>query len=171
MNKLDILIENVGDAEEQPPLPEGGIPKQWLPAWIRWTLKILSLPWILLDLHAQRLAVKWARTPYIQQGGCKQRGNCCHYIMIEKGWGILGWLFMFWHTQVIGFYKRFPQIHSYEDKQVYVMGCRHLRPDGSCGQYAFRPLVCRKWPVIEHFGHPRILKGCGFTATPRSPPQ
>jgi hypothetical protein len=170
IHPLDVLIEEVGDAEEQPPLPEGGIPRQWLPSWIRWPLKILAWPWILLDLHAQRFAAKCVRTPYIQEGGCKQRGNCCHYIMMEKGWGIIGWLFTAWHTQVIGFYKRSPEVHSYEGKQIYVMGCRHLRKDGSCGQYKFRPLVCRKWPVIEHFGHPRILKGCGFKAVPRSPP-
>ena len=30
-----------------------------------------------------------------------------------------------------------------------------------------RPAVCRKWPLIEYFGHPRILKGCGFQAVHR----
>ena len=38
--------------------------------------------------------------------------------------------------------------------------------DGSCGQYRLRPQVCRQWPVIEHFGQPKILKGCGFSSSP-----
>ncbi len=166
-HQLDLLVETVGDAKEEPPLPNEGLPRQWLPGWIRWPLKILALPWILLDYHVQCLASKFFRTPYVQVGGCKQRGNCCHYIMMEKGWGIFGWLFTAWHTQVIGFYKRMPDTQEYEGKKIYVMGCRHLRKDGKCGQYRFRPLVCRKWPIIEHFGHPRLLKGCGFRAVER----
>lgn len=164
---LDVLIEEVGDEEKQPAPPASGIPRQWLPGCIRLSLKLLALPFILLDLYAQRLAARCLRPPFKRAGECKQRGNCCHYILIERGRGIFGWLYMAWHTQVIGFYKRSPELHMYEEKEIYVMGCRHLRPDGRCGQYHVRPLVCRKWPIIEHFGHPRILKGCGFTAIPR----
>jgi Fe-S-cluster containining protein len=49
------------------------------------------------------------------------------------------------------------------------MGCRYLKQDGSCSHYRLRPSICRTWPQIEYFGHPRILKGCGFKATPRDP--
>jgi len=34
-----------------------------------------------------------------------------------------------------------------------------------------RPVVCRKWPVIEIFGQPRMLKGCGFKAIPKETPK
>ena len=50
------------------------------------------------------------------------------------------------------------------------MGCRYLREDGSCSEYRLRPQVCRQWPVIEHFGYPKILKGCGFRSNPPFPP-
>ena len=49
---------------------------------------------------------------------------------------------------------------------MHVMGCRHLRKDGSCGDYHLRPLICRQWPVIEHFGYPKVLKGCGYASDP-----
>jgi Fe-S-cluster containining protein len=93
-----------------------------------------------------------------------KRGNCCHYILIPEAKGFFGKLYYLWNTQVLGFYRRYSHEHEAEGKPIYVMGCRYLRKDGSCGQYHLRPLICRKWPIIEHFGHPRIIKGCGFTA-------
>ena len=50
----------------------------------------------------------------------------------------------------------------YEGKEMRVMGCRYLNREGMCDQYKLRPSICRQWPKIEHFGYPRILKGCGF---------
>lgn len=79
----------------------------------------------------------------------------------------MGFFFQLWNTQVNGFYLRSQETYTYEKHQVMVMGCRYLQADGSCKHYALRPMVCRKWPAIEQFGIPRILKGCGFTAVPR----
>ena len=52
---------------------------------------------------------------------------------------------------------------------MHVMGCRHLRNDGTCGDYHLRPLICRQWPVVEYFGYPKILKGCGYQSNPPYP--
>ncbi|MBS3905123.1 MAG: YkgJ family cysteine cluster protein [Simkania sp.] len=169
MIDLDQVLEEVGDATSEPKPPEEGIPKQWVPHWIRVSIRLIVLPLALLDLSMQRLARKIVRPPFIQKGGCKRRGNCCHYIMIEQGRGVFGKLYHFWNTQINGFYLRAKEPHTYEGRQVHVMGCRYLKKDGSCGNYALRPLVCRKWPMIEHFGHPRILKGCGFEVGVREP--
>lgn len=164
---MDDFIFQAGEADSPPPLPEGGIPRQWLPSFIRTPLRVFFLPFVLLDLAMQKVA-KWiVPPPYKQTGGCKRRGNCCHYILIRKPKGPFGWLYKLWNTQVNGFYPRSREVHEYEKNQVIVMGCRHLREDGSCASYRLRPMVCRKWPAIEQFGSPRILKGCGFTATPR----
>lgn len=165
--KLDDLIFQAGDTTSPPPLPENGIPKQWLPGWVRWPLRIFFLPFVLLDMAMQRFAKVLIRPPYKQVGSCKKRGNCCYYIMIRKPKGPLGWMFQFWNTQVNGFYPRSKEIYEYEKNQVLVMGCRYLQKDGSCKHYKLRPMVCRKWPMIEQFGHPRILKGCGFKAARR----
>ena len=168
LDHLEILLENVGDAVQEP--PSQAIPRQKIPSWMRKSILWTLLPFVLLDLSMQRLARKLVRPPFIQKGSCKKRGNCCHYIMIEKGTGLFGRLYYLWFTEIHGFYPRLPTPQNYEGKKVFVMGCRHLRKDGSCGHYQLRPTVCRKWPLIEHFGHPKILKGCGFKAELRNPP-
>ncbi len=164
---LDDLLESAADATEQPRSPKGGIPRQFLPKILRNALRCFVLPFVLVDYGMQRVA-KWIiRPPYKRVGACKRRGNCCHYILIAKSRTLMGRLFHFWYTQVNGFYPRMKEASIYEGKEMYVMGCRHLKKDGSCGSYRLRPMICRQWPVIEHFGVPKVLKGCGFEVKER----
>lgn len=166
-----ILVEDIerqaGEATEPPPEPSGGVPKQWLPGWIRWPLRTLILPFLLLDLCAQSLARKIIRPPYRKEGHCYQRGNCCHYLLIPEPKGLLGRFFFFWCTQINGFYLRQAKPIDCEGEKMCLMGCRYLKKDGRCAHYHYRPAICRQWPIIEYFGPPRILKGCGFRAVPR----
>jgi hypothetical protein len=164
---LETLLEDRDT--KAPPLPEKGIPCQMIPGWIRWPLRVFFLPFVLLDLKMQKLARVLIRPPYKQVGSCKRRGKCCHYIMLRNTRGIIGKLHLLWNTEINGFFLRDKEPHLFENKKVLVMGCRYLQADGSCKHYHLRPLVCRQWPVIEHFGYPRILKGCGFSAIPRTP--
>lgn len=164
---LDEILVRAEEAEAQPPPPLGGIPKQWVPWWIRQPLCLLALPWILFDLYLQKLATLIIRPPQRKEGDCLRRGNCCHYILIPEPKGLLGRLNFFFNTQIYGFYPRFSEPYEYDGTKVVVMGCRYLEKDGSCGNYKLRPVVCRKWPMIEIFGTPRILKGCGFRAVPK----
>ncbi len=164
---LDEILALAEDAEEIPPEPKGGIPKQWLPGFIRWPVRLIILPLIFLDLTAQRIARMLIRPPYKKEGKCLKRGNCCHYILVPEARGFLGKIFYFWNTQVLGFYRRKPEVYESDGKRMYVMGCRYLKKDGACGRYHLRPAVCRKWPIIEYFGYPRIIKGCGFKAVPK----
>ncbi len=166
-NDLDEILALAEDAEGPPPEPQGGIPPQWLPGWVRWPVRVILLPFILLDLAAQKIARLLITPPFKKEGKCLKRGNCCHYILVPEAKGFLGRLFYFWNTQFLGFYQRMPEVHQSDRKRVYVMGCRYLRKNGECGHYYLRPAVCRKWPVIEYFGYPRIIKGCGFKAVPR----
>lgn len=161
---LESIITQAEDATEIPPEPVGGIPKQWLPGFIRWPLRVFFLPFIWIDLAAQKVAKWLIPPPFKKQGNCLKRGNCCHYILIPEAKGLLGRVFYFWNTQILGFYRRTAHVHESEGKKIYVMGCRYLNKDGSCRHYHLRPIVCRKWPLIEYFGVPRILKGCGFSA-------
>ncbi len=165
--ELDRLLIEAGEEDKRPPEPIGGIPKQYVPGWIRWPIRVLFLPLVLLDLFTQRVARILIRTPLKQIGKCKKRGNCCYYILLAESKGIFGKLYYLWNTEILGFYRRDQQIYQSEGKRVYVMGCRYLSKEGKCMHYALRPTVCRKWPMIEYFGRPRILKGCGFTAVPR----
>ncbi|MEX0961835.1 MAG: hypothetical protein WDZ28_03145 [Simkaniaceae bacterium] len=163
MKKIDQLIEEVGQANAPPKKPMGGIPKQRLPKPLRFIFNITLLPFLHLDLFMQKIAKKIIRPPYIRVGACKKRGNCCHYILIKKQKGYLGRLFLLWHLEVNGFYKRFDETIPQEKGEFFVMGCRYLNKKGECTNYRFRPMVCRKWPVIEHFGRPQIIKGCGYS--------
>lgn len=166
---LDELLIQAAEAQEPPPPPEKGIPRQWVPFFIRQPLKWLVLPFVVIDYHMQRLARKVIRPPFKQEGKCKRRGNCCHYVLIRHSTSLIGRLFYFWYTQFLGFYPRLKKPQEYEGKRMYVMGCRYLKKDGSCAQYRLRPLICRQWPMIEHFGYPRILKGCGYHSNPPYP--
>ncbi len=166
---IDEVINKAGEAEGIPPDPPEGIPKQWLPGWIRWPIRVLLVPWLLLDLWAQKVALWIVKPPFRQVGKCLKRGNCCHYILLPEPEGILGKLNYVLNMQVNGFYPRYTDVHEYDGERVIVMGCRYLQKDGKCKHYRLRPAVCRKWPVIEHFGHPRVLKGCGFKPIPRQP--
>jgi len=164
---LDDILVQAEEDENQPPDPPGGIPRQRLPGWIRWPLRVLAMPWILLDLYAQKLAALIVRPPYRQEGSCLKRGNCCRFILLPEAKGILGRLNFLLNTELNGFYPRYKEPHEYDGKKIIVMGCRYLKKDGGCAHYHLRPVVCRRWPQIAIFGQPRILKGCGFRAVPR----
>ncbi len=161
---LNDILAAAENATEPPEDPIDGIPKQKLFSWIRWSLRILILPFLYLEVAAEKTARLIIPPPFKPVGTCKRRGNCCHYILLPEVKGFLGKLLFFWHTEVFGFYPRTKDPYEYEGKPITVMGCRYLKKNGSCSRYFFRPKVCRSWPIIEIFGVPRILKGCGYQA-------
>ena len=161
---IEDIVEEAGDMT-QPPKQKA--PRKWFPELLAIPIKLLVLPFLLLDSMAQRIARIFIRPPYKKGGKCKKRGNCCYYIMIRKSWGIFGWLDLFWHTQINGFFKRSNKIYKVNGRSFCLMGCRYLKKDGRCGNYLLRPAICRTWPRIEIFGRPETLKGCGYYAVPR----
>ena len=167
--ELDSLAEEVG--EERLTERVEKVCKQRIPAFVRWPIRLLMLPFVCLDLMMQRLARFIISPPYRKEGECLKRGNCCTYILMEDPKGILGKLYRLWNTEINGFYFRLDEPFQYGKKRVRLMGCRYLKKDGSCQHYWLRPEVCRKWPLIEHFGKPRILKGCGYRATKKKHPK
>ncbi len=167
MASLDDMLYLASIAKKAPPFPGGRLPKQWLPGFIRWPLRVLFYPFVAIDDWSQRIARKILKPPFKQVGKCKKRGNCCHYILMKKSSRFLNSLDFFLHTQVNGFFLRDQKPFPYQGKEVYVFGCRYLKEDGSCGHYRLRPSICRNWPKIEIFGTPEILKGCGFMAQER----
>ena len=58
---LDDLLFEASEATNQPPTPKGGIPKQWVPFWVRLPIKWLVLPFVLIDYFMQKIAKKITR--------------------------------------------------------------------------------------------------------------
>ena len=166
----DLLSVDPGDMTEQPPEPPGGIPKQHLPGWIRWGIRLTFAPFVILDTLMRRVATWIIRPPLKKIGYCHRRGNCCFYIRMRQYKGLLGFIQRFWATEINGFYERTPEPLEMNGHLYHLMGCRYLKKDGSCAHYRTRPGICRDWPRIEYFGHPVILKGCGYKAVHRSDP-
>lgn len=162
---MESFVSKKMDAAEVRPQDPPKIYRQKVPSWIRWPVRVLLLPYVWIDTFAQKVARLIVPPPYKKEGSCKQRGACCHYILIEKPKGLLGKLYLGWFMEFQGFYPR-DEPHVKSGKKTFVvMGCRYLQKNGRCGHYHLRPQVCRKWPVIEHFGAPELLKGCGYKAT------
>lgn len=162
---LRLLLED--DMEGPAPQPSPTVKHRvWFTRWLATSIKYYLLPFALLELWTEKVAKKIVKPPYKRVGACKKRGACCHYIMLPSRKGVLGRLAYWWYTQIHGFYPRFSEEKWYYGKKVRVMGCSYLKKDGSCGQYKTRPILCRKWPFIERFAHPEVLRGCGFSSDP-----
>ncbi|MDN3508166.1 MAG: hypothetical protein P0S94_04515 [Simkaniaceae bacterium] len=159
MNKLNVLLERASSGQGPPNVK---IPRQWFPAFLRWPIRILLFPFMMLDIGVQNIAQWIIRPPFKRVGKCHQRGACCHYILFPRVKGPVGWGLKFWATQINGFFLREKQIHYHEGKVMQVYGCRYLRKDGKCGNHRLRPTICRKWPNFAAFGRPQALRGCGF---------
>jgi hypothetical protein len=147
---------------QEPPPPASGIYEQRLPFWIRWPVRFLLVPFLLLDILMQKFARIIVTSPYKWHGKCKKRGACCHFILIEKAPGLVGKMYLWWHMEINGFFPRQEACLIDGKKKYKIMGCRYLKKDGKCGSYKTRPLICRKWPILMPIGRPEILKGCGY---------
>jgi Fe-S-cluster containining protein len=75
--------------------------------------------------------------------------------------------FFFWFTNVHGFFLKDATPIRRKKELLVTMGCRYLQKNGTCSHYLLRPLMCRKWPQIERFAYPVLLKGCGYSAWER----
>lgn len=159
---LDDLLHKAEVATAPPDDSLEEIPKQKLLPGLRWVIRIFCLPFLYLELLTEKFAKLFIKPPFIQTGECKRRGNCCHYILFPETTGIVRKLFLFWNTEVHGFYKRKGPDYEVDGRKIQVYGCRHLRKNGTCSNHFFRPKVCRSWPLIAHFGYPKVLKGCGY---------
>ena len=120
------------------------------------------------------MAKFWIKPPFQKKGMCKQRGTCCHNILLQwSPWydkiPLLKKSILWWQTELNGFYVK--KMEIFDEKSgtfSKVLGCRYLKKSGSCGHHFFRPSICRSWPRIEYFGLPIYLKGCGFYAKARN---
>jgi hypothetical protein len=133
-------------------------------------LKRAIISIILLDNFLTNLPKKvFFKTRWVLEGKCKQCGNCCREIYLKMtprqassqfftGLAVkwICWIFDFIFLGI-----------DYENHYL-IFTCRHRLPDGKCGNYFWRPNICRNYPLVDYFEEPKLLPGCGFSARPRN---
>lgn len=144
-------------------------PRRALPVRIvrRLAREIVRLLVLLLEL-GHRTGRILLRTEYTVEGGCKQRGACCHHILLEWSplldrFPFLGKVVLWKLTRFYDFYDKGYSWEVQDGLLVRVLGCHALREDGRCGAYRLRPLFCRTYPEVPLTGRPLVLKGCGYS--------
>jgi Fe-S-cluster containining protein len=104
---------------------------------------------------------------YRLAGACHARGACCHHILLEwsrwfERFPLLGKLVLWKYTRIYRFFDRGYSWEIEEGLIGRVLGCHALLPDGRCGEYRLRPLICRSYPETPLMGRHPLLTGCGF---------
>ena len=129
-------------------------------------IKRIIIIFVLLDNFLTNFLKKYIfKSNYVLEGKCKQCGVCCQEILLKITpaqmssklftnlaikW--ISWLFDFILLKI-----------DYEHGYL-AFTCKHICPDGKCGNYFWRPSVCRNYPLVDYFEEPRTLPGCGFNA-------
>jgi hypothetical protein len=124
------------------------------------------LPFIWLEIYAVKL-VRFVYPPRFEiVGECHKRGTCCKSIIGNPpDWVKRGrWLQLFaaYHRVFHNF-----QVVARGPNDEVIFSCGHLRSDGRCGIYRYRPMLCRTYPVLPWFDAPKVLPGCGYQVAPR----
>ncbi len=132
----------------------------------RLTREALLIPILVLDL-GRRAGAYLLRSEYRLGGACHRRGACCHHILLEwtplfDRFPVLARVVLWKYTRLHHFYDKGYTWEVEDGLMARVLGCHALRPDGQCGDYRLRPLVCRTYPEVPLIGKPMLLKGCGF---------
>lgn len=141
-------------------------PAQWLPGWIRWPLRVLLWPYVVVDVAVERAVQRVGAPAWRLAGRCDRSGACCLHILAPLPAYIervppLRWLALAWFTQVHGFYERGFSSEMPGSPPARVLGCRYLRDDRGCAHYHLRPGLCRRHP--QRMGRPpAFLPGCGY---------
>jgi len=133
-------------------------------------LKRTIITFIFLDNFLTNLPKKILfKTQWVLEGKCKQCGTCCREIYLKvTPRQLSSKLFMKLAIAWISWIFDFILLRIDYDNHYLVFTCRHIRADGKCGNYFWRPNVCRNYPLIDYFEKPRLLPKCGFRARLRN---
>jgi len=128
-------------------------------------LKRLIIFFMLIDNWVMQALKKIFPTKFKIKGQCKKCGQCCAEILLKMSptqinnnffrnlcirW--LSWLYDFYLLRVDF------------DKGYLAFSCKHRGGDGCCQNYAWRPPICRNYPLLDYFDEPGFIPGCGFWA-------
>lgn len=96
-------------------------------------------------------------------GSCCKCGQCCQEIYVRATERQLSsrWfidLVIRWTSWLFDFVY----LRTEKERSYLVFTCRSKLADGRCGDYFWRPNICRNYPLSDYFDKPIILPGCGF---------
>lgn len=128
-------------------------------------LKRLIMIFVLLDNYLTNLFKKPFGSKWKRTGQCRQCGNCCREIYLTMTPAqIKSRLFTNLSIRWITWLFDFILLRIDYENDSLVFTCRHLTAKGKCGNYTWRPNVCRNYPLVDYFEEPKFLPECGFSA-------
>ncbi len=133
-------------------------------------MKKIIIAFILLDNFLTNFPKKMLfRSRWVLEGECKKCGMCCREIYLkitprQLSSKLFTELAVRWTSWIFDF-----ELLRIDYENYYLIFiCKHLRPDGTCGNYFWRPNICRNYPLVDYFDEPKTLPNCGFRARPRN---
>lgn len=128
-------------------------------------IRRLILCFVLLDNILTNLAKKLFKTRWKRVGICQQCGNCCRLIILTMTPAqVKSKFFTDLSIRWISWLFGFKLIRVDQENLSLIFSCRHLTPEGKCGNYFWRPNICRNYPLVDYFEEPKFLPGCGYEA-------
>jgi len=128
-------------------------------------MKRLLMLFVLLDNVLTNLTKKIFGTKWVLTGKCRQCGTCCREIYLTMTPAqTRSELFTSVSIRWISWLFDFILLRIDHENNALVFTCRNLTPEGKCGNYFWRPNICRNYPLVDYFEEPKFLPGCGFGA-------
>ncbi len=133
-------------------------------------MKRIIIAFVLLDNFLANFPKRLLfKTRWVLEGKCRQCGNCCQEILLKMTpRQISSKFFTSVAIKWISWLFDFILLRVDYDNQYLAFTCKHRKSNGKCGNYFWRPSICRNYPLVDYFEEPRLLPGCGFIAKPRS---
>lgn len=108
------------------------------------------------------------KTRWQLEGQCKRCGICCQEIYLKiTPRQLSSKLFTNLAIKWISWVFDFILIKIDYENYYLVWTCKHKLVDGRCGNYFWRPSVCRNYPLVDYFDEPKFIPGCGYSARKR----
>lgn len=124
------------------------------------------MSFVLLDNVLTNLPKKFIfKSRYRREGKCKQCGVCCKeiYLKITPA-QIRSRFFTRLAVWWIEWLFEFNLLRIDRERLYLIFNCKNQKEDGHCGNYFWRPNICRNFPLVDYFDEPVFLPGCGFNA-------
>jgi hypothetical protein len=128
-------------------------------------MKRFIMIFVLLDNWLTGSAKKLFPTLWERAGKCNQCGVCCEEIYLKMTPAQMKSPF-FTNLAIrwISWLFDFILIRTEPEHNYLVFTCKHLTAEGKCGNYFWRPNVCRNFPLLDYFDEPKFIPGCGFNS-------